>query len=208
MSVSLEIQPSRTAQKRDGYKREANCVFSARLFSSSSCRSIVRQVRSLDAWEVAQVVVEGEGGTRDLILPESRDAFVARRDLTEPLHQDFESRVHAVLGPLIRETWGADLTALSGTQLVRYRRGGHYVPHTDSDQGAFASRYFTVLCYLNDDFEGGGTSFPSLSFRATPVSGRVLVFPSQYWHCAEPVTRGEKLVFLSWVCGPVPIRWI
>ena len=208
MSVSLEIQPSRTAKQPGGYQREAHGVFSARLFGSSSCRSIVRQVRSLDAWEVAQVVVEREEGTRDLILPESRDALIARRDLTEPLHQDFESRVHALVGPLIRETWGAGLTALSGTQLVRYRRGGHYVAHTDSDQGAFASRYFTVLCYLNDDFAGGGTSFPSLSFRATPVSGRALVFPSQYWHCAEPVIGGEKLVFLSWLCGPVPLKWI
>jgi predicted 2-oxoglutarate/Fe(II)-dependent dioxygenase YbiX len=100
------------------------------------------------------------------------------------------------------------LSECQGTQLVRYKPGGHYVPHTDAGADEFANRYFTVLCYLNQDFEGGKTSFPSLNYAATPRAGKALIFPATYLHCAEPVVRGEKLILLSWVCGPVPIRWV
>ncbi|MGA8311890.1 MAG: 2OG-Fe(II) oxygenase, partial [Terriglobales bacterium] len=95
-----------------------------------------------------------------------------------------------------------------GTEIVRYSPGGHYVPHKDANELELANRYFTVLCYLNDSFEEGKTSFTSLNFTAAPAAGKTLVFPSRYLHCAEPVTRGEKFVFITWLCGPPPIKWI
>lgn len=191
-----------------GYWRDAHGVFSTRLYSGARSAAIVAEVRKRSLWEVAQVVIERDGGTVDLILPESRDAYTVKRERTEHLHEEFEARVDRVVRPLLRRAWGVELGEQSGTQMVRYTAGGHYVAHTDADEADLASRYFTVLCYLNDDFTGGETSFPSLQMRVTPVAGKVLVFPSRFWHCAEPVIRGEKFVFLTWMCGPVPVKWI
>jgi predicted 2-oxoglutarate/Fe(II)-dependent dioxygenase YbiX len=157
---------------------------------------------------VAQVLIQDEGQTRDLVLPDSRDAWTARREATEQLHLLFEKRVRSDVLPLVHDFWQVDLPHIIGTQLVRYQTGGHYVPHTDNDDGELANRYLTVLCYLNDNFEGGGTDFPSIGFRMKPSAGTAVVFPSRFWHCAEPVISGEKLVLLTWLCGPPPLRWI
>ena len=99
------------------------------------------------------------------------------------------------------------MNEVSGTQMIRYGKGGHYIPHADAGRD-LPERYFTVVCYLNDDSEGGDTSFPALGATVKPKTGQAIVFPARYLHCAEPVTRGEKFVLIAWVCGPVPIDWI
>jgi predicted 2-oxoglutarate/Fe(II)-dependent dioxygenase YbiX len=141
-------------------------------------------------------------------VPEARAALIVDRAQTAELHADFEEKVRIAIRPLIRNLWGVDLPDCNGTQLVRYITGGYFVPHQDSDEAEFASRYFTVLCYLNNDFEGGNTIFPSLKCNMRSYPGKAMIFPSQYLHAAEPVTRGEKFIFVTWMCGPVPIKWI
>jgi hypothetical protein len=189
-------------------KHEAHGVFATRLYDPAQCASIVEFAQGKDAWEAAQVVVESEGGSCDMVLPDTRVARVVNRAQTAQIHDEFEAKVSSIVIPMIRQIWGTDLSEQEGTQIVRYSAGGHYVPHKDADERELARRYFTVLCYLNDDFEGGKTNFLSLNFAATPLPGKTLVFPSRYLHCAEPVIRGEKFVFVTWVCGPVPIKWI
>jgi len=123
------------------------------------------------------------------------------------IYDDFERRVDRQIKPLIKDIWQVDLREHAGTQIIRYAPNGHYEPHTDSGLN-LNDRYFSVLCYLNDDFEGGCTFFPYLNYRATPKSGRAIVFPSRFTHCAEPVLKGEKYVALTWVVGPMPIQWL
>jgi predicted 2-oxoglutarate/Fe(II)-dependent dioxygenase YbiX len=142
------------------------------------------------------------------MLPETRSACILNRLQAAATYDEFEEKVRVVVNPLVRQIWGVDLPRQEGTQIVRYAPGGHYIPHKDADEGELANRYFTVLCYLNDSFEGGKTSFTSLNFTAVPFPGKTLVFPSRYLHCAEPVTRGEKFVFVTWLCGSLPIKWI
>jgi predicted 2-oxoglutarate/Fe(II)-dependent dioxygenase YbiX len=190
------------------YQQEAHGVFATRLYEKAECASIVEQVKDLEAWEPAQIVVESEVGTQDLLMPETRSASIVRRARAAEIHDQFEENVSSTVSPMIKEIWGVELPNSAGTQIVRYSPGGHYVAHRDANEQELANRYFTVLCYLNDGFEGGKTSFQSLHFAATPVAGKTLVFPSRYWHCAEPVTKGEKFVFVTWMCGPLPIKWI
>jgi predicted 2-oxoglutarate/Fe(II)-dependent dioxygenase YbiX len=123
------------------------------------------------------------------------------------VYEQFDRRVNNVVKPLISQVWNVELTDHSGTQMIRYGEGGHYLPHADAGED-LPDRYFTALLYLNDDFDGGHTSFPSLDAAVKPKTGQAIIFPARYLHCAEPVTRGEKFVLLTWVCGPVPINWI
>lgn len=174
------------------------------LYGKAKCRSIVEEVLRVAQWNSA-----GVGGESFSIVDAAvRAACIVNRGATTAIHDDFERTVAQIVRPALRRAWGCDLARCEGTQLVRYGSGGHYRPHKDGDDDAYASRYFTVLCYLNEDFQGGKTSFPSLGYCATPASGRALIFPSRFVHCAEPVLSGEKLVFLSWLCGPTPLRWI
>ncbi len=191
-----------------GYARESDCVFSMPLYTSRRCSALASRARKSRQWGAAEVVRHEQGGLHSISDPSARAARILEGDLSAEIGRDFEEKIYSAVVPLIKKIWNVVLTECQGTQLVRYNPGGHYVPHTDAGTDEFENRYFTVVCYLNDDFKGGKTSFPSLKYSATPATGKALIFPASYLHCAEPVIKGEKLILLSWLCGPVPVRWI
>ncbi len=190
------------------YSREAHGVFAMPLYTSRRCAALTARVRRSRQWSDAEVLRREQEGVQSAPDPAARAARVLLGALAAEMERDFEGKIHSIVGPLINKIWDVDLLECQGTQLVRYKPGGHYVPHTDAGPDEFENRYFTVLCYLNHDFVGGKTSFPSLDYSATPQAGKAIIFPSTYLHCAEPVVSGEKLILLSWVCGPIPLRWI
>lgn len=190
------------------FTEEARGVFALTLYDGAACSSIVKRLRRTGGWQSAEVR-EGseEAGYRSERRPDVRLANVLAPEHAPGVVRDFHARLNRVVKPLIKHVWGARLTKHSGTQIIRYGPGGHYEPHVDAGQD-YRERYFTVLCYLNDDYEGGGTGFPSLNHSTAPRRGKAIIFPSLYFHRAEPVVGGEKYVVLSWVNGPSRIEWI
>ena len=103
-------------------------------------------------------------------------------------------------------------------QLVHYKEGGEYKPHYDSfdfntDEGKKnwepgGQRLITVLGYLNDVDQGGGTGFPNLNIEIKASMGDVLVFNNcskhttnihpNSLHAGLPVIRGEKWAINLW----------
>jgi len=191
-----------------GYTEESHGVFATCLYEAAACASTIDYVKRLNGWESATVREEGhEGSYQSADRPESRTASILISTEGYDLIKQFESKIDDIIKPLIKQIYGINLVDHSGTQLVRYKPGGHYAVHADAGFD-LQSRYFSVLCYLNSDFEGGHTSFPSLNYSVIPESGKAIVFPSQYLHCAEPVTKGEKYVLVAWVDGPATIKWL
>jgi|SRR6476659_807391 len=190
------------------YEEVAEGILSLRLYETAACRSLLESIRGCDQWQSATVrVPSGDGAFNSAPQTDVREATILAEDQVARLLPDFDAKMNRTIKPLIKQFWGVDLLDYSGTQLVRYFPGGHYVPHVDAAQD-MEDRYFSVVCYLNSDFEGGSTWFPDLAFRVVPQSGKTIVFPSKYWHAAEPVLTGEKYVLVTWVLGPVPIKWI
>lgn len=82
-------------------------------------------------------------------------------------------------------------------RLQRYQPGMHFAPHPD---GSFVRddrerSYYTVLIYLNDDFEGGQTIFatdPEVCIE--PKAGMVLWFQHPIVHEGARVTAGTKYI--------------
>lgn len=106
-------------------------------------------------------------------------------------------------------------------QVVKYGPHGYYNPHYDAScddtpesiefEKNGGQRLLTVLCYLNDDFEGGATQFPNLNqdFKM-PVDGALFFYSLQRpdsgnqchplsLHAGMPVTRGEKYICNIWI---------
>lgn len=187
---------------------EAHGVFALTLYDSATCSSIVKRLRALRSWQGAEVREGSEAeGYQSGSRPDVRLARVLAPARAPGIIRDFHARMNRVIKPLIEQIWGVKLTGHSGTQIIRYGPGGDYEAHADAGHD-LQYRYFTVLCYLNDDYEGGSTRFPSLNHATAPRCGKVILFPSLYFHCAEPVIKGEKYVLLSWVNGPLRIEWI
>jgi prolyl 4-hydroxylase len=99
-------------------------------------------------------------------------------------------------------------------QLTSYSKGQLYEAHsdafTDKDLEALkdGQRTNTVLVYLNDDFEGGGTYFPFLSKIVKAKKGRAVTWESLDdkgeidpigTHGGLPVMNGRKYISNLWV---------
>jgi Rps23 Pro-64 3,4-dihydroxylase Tpa1-like proline 4-hydroxylase len=72
--------------------------------------------------------------------------------------------------------------------------------HTDTgaEYDEINNKYskFTVLTYLNDDYEGGNTKFFDYNFKETvkinPKKNRTLIFDIDLYHSGEEVKEGNK----------------
>jgi hypothetical protein len=93
-------------------------------------------------------------------------------------------------------------TVLAEIQIVRYRAGGRYVDHRDSPAPGATPRALSLVCYLNDDFTGGATTFSEPDIALNPLSGATAVFPPEFLHGAQAVTAGTKYVITAWYHVP------
>ena len=104
-------------------------------------------------------------------------------------------------------------------QVVKYEPGGFYNEHHDSccddtdHCRDFArqsgQRVLTILIYLNDEFEGGHTSFPNLGLNLKADKyGGIVFYPLELGgnrchpnslHKGTPVTSGTKYICNIWV---------
>lgn len=116
---------------------------------------------------------------------------------------------------------GAPLACLEMPQVLHYDVGQEFVLHCDfldpqalrEEIARNGQRVATILIYLNDDFEGGQTSFPRLGLNHRGETGDALIFGSidgagrpdpRSQHAGCPPTRGEKWVFSQWVRDRAP----
>jgi prolyl 4-hydroxylase len=93
-------------------------------------------------------------------------------------------------------------------QVLRYRPGGEYKPHFDAIPGFANQRVLTMIVWLNDDYEGGETCFPTPGLKLRGAAGDALLFRNTgadgrrdpaAGHAGLPVTRGEKLIASRWI---------
>jgi hypothetical protein len=78
--------------------------------------------------------------------------------------------------------------------VAQYQPGDSFQVHSDGvyvrDPGV--SSIFSVLIYLNGDFEGGETNFPDLKRVITPEAGAALIFGHAHRHAGQPIASGVK----------------
>jgi hypothetical protein len=104
------------------------------------------------------------------------------------------------------------------SQVLHYEPGQEFKPHHDyfdpsaegfqNEISVRGQRVMTFLIYLNDEFTGGETRFPSLGFNYRGGIGDAIVFASVdpdgrpsplTLHAGLPPASGEKWIFSQWV---------
>ena len=96
--------------------------------------------------------------------------------------------------------------------LTRYRPGMHYGAHADAAYlqlpGGTVRSDLSCTVFLNDpaDYDGGALHIrladASIRFKLEP--GQAIVYPSDTLHEVEPVTRGERLVAITFIQSRIP----
>jgi hypothetical protein len=86
-------------------------------------------------------------------------------------------------------------------QVLEYSSDQEYKFHHDTSNDPSSKEYhrkISIVLYLNDGFEGGGTEFPHQTFKPSPGYG--LLFPSNWCfpHSGQKVLSGKKRVAVTW----------
>lgn len=79
-------------------------------------------------------------------------------------------------------------------------RGDYFRPHRDNSTPQTEHRKFALTLNLNDDFEGGGVTFPEygdMVYHTGP--GGAVVFSCSLLHEALPVAKGTRYVLLTFL---------
>jgi len=113
---------------------------------------------------------------------------------------------------------GIPIQNYENIHIVKYEIGGEYKEHHDffppntdyykSTTGNSGQRTHSILFYLNDNFTGGETNFPTKKIKVTPRTGRMLVWQNMHengeldyesLHAGLPVESGTKYIAIVWV---------
>lgn len=115
--------------------------------------------------------------------------------------------VHAINRRLAQVTgtqvdWGEPL------HVLRYDPGQEYRPHIDALPGEANQRHWTVLVYLNEEYEGGATRFDLAGVEFRGAQGDALIFRNvldsgaadlRSRHAGLPVSSGTKWLATRWI---------
>ncbi|WP_245119047.1 2OG-Fe(II) oxygenase [Hymenobacter volaticus] len=138
-------------------------------------------------YELAKV--NTSGGARVITgIRNNNRAFHKSEELAEQLWDKVQPFVPAQIG---------NSNAIGLNELFRfyrYQRGHQFKGHYDESyiRNELESSYFTFMIYLNDNFQGGDTTFQGL--RVQPKQGMALLFLHSLYHEGSEVTQGVKYV--------------
>jgi hypothetical protein len=61
------------------------------------------------------------------------------------------------------------------------------------------------MTYLNDDFEGGNTTFVHHNIDIKPTTGKTLIWPAEWTHAHKGniVESGTKYIATGWIHLPI-----
>ena len=114
---------------------------------------------------------------------------------------DLSTRFHARLLELDTVTPEQFLRANTLIMAGHYEVGDSFGLHTDTglyyDERRREKSRWTLLIYLNDDFEGGETVFYDTNTCSgarsiQPRAGMALLFDIDLWHSGQPLRSGRK----------------
>lgn len=100
------------------------------------------------------------------------------------------------LSPLVPQSIGnSNVTGLNEMfRFYRYNPKEEFKLHRDQSfiRNEQEASYYTFMIYLNDNFEGGETTFANNSIR--PSTGMALIFLHSLEHAGSPIIKGTKYV--------------
>ncbi|RPD47647.1 2OG-Fe(II) oxygenase [Hymenobacter sediminis] len=148
-------------------------------------------------YELAKVNTAGGARVKTGVRNNNR-AFHRSEELAQTIWEKGQPFIPAHLG---------NSTAIGLNELFRfyrYQRGHQFKGHFDESyvRNEEEASYFTFMVYLNDNFQGGDTTFRGL--RIQPKQGMALIFLHSLFHEGSEVTQGVKYVLRTDVMYRTP----
>lgn len=184
--------------------RHPRVVVFGDLLSDDECEALIASARERLA---RSLTVETKTGGEALNVDRTSDGMFFTRG-ENPVVQRIEARIARLLH------WPVEFG--EGLQILRYSPGAQYRPHYDYFDPAEpgtptilrrgGQRLATLVIYLHEPEQGGGTTFPDVGLEVAPRRGTGVFFsyerpdPStRTLHGGAPVLAGEKWVATKWL---------
>ncbi|KAF1022914.1 MAG: hypothetical protein GAK30_00853 [Paracidovorax wautersii] len=184
--------------------RHPRVVLFGNLLDAAECEALIAAARP--RMQRSMTVASQTGGEEINEDRTSSGMFFARGE------SDVVQRIEARIARLLN--WPVDNG--EGLQVLRYGVGAEYKPHYDYFDPAEpgtprilargGQRVGTLVIYLNEPEQGGGTTFPDASFEVAPRRGHAVFFSyarpeasTRTLHGGAPVLRGEKWIATKWL---------
>ena len=151
------------------------------------------------------------------VLSETGDVASDNRDSEQIWLEDNKHYVVAKIANLSAKITQKPLNHMEHLQFLKYNKGGYFKEHYDPEinyKSDTNDRIYTIIIYLNDDFEGGETYFKNLNILIKPKKGKAVIFKSldengkilkKSLHQGSKVTSGTKYMCNKWIhlskCG-------
>jgi predicted 2-oxoglutarate/Fe(II)-dependent dioxygenase YbiX len=165
------------------------------LYTGLECADLLATVR--DASWLAATVNTAAGRQVNEQVRDSLTAIVRDPALTTQLWH----RIQPHLPASMSAEWGSvrqvvrPVGLYEPLRIYRYEVGHHFGLHSDQSYARDHLRsLLTLMVYLDDDFDGGETTFPDQHETVVPVTGDALWFQHAVLHAGTKVTRGTKHV--------------
>ena len=122
---------------------------------------------------------------------------------------ELEMKVTATVNELLKSNFFPN----QEIQITKYSIGGFYKEHFDAfldhQEDGRKQRLISAIIYLNDNFNGGETTFDRLKFSIPPRTGKLIIFKNcigdtnyihpNSLHSSEEITKGQKFVATLWL---------
>ena len=172
-------------------------VLFSKLFTPDECHYLARAAAPMLS---PAVVVDPKSGAQRSDPVRICDSAGFTLPLENPAVHALNQRIAAASGT----TWAQG----EPLQVLRYRTGGEYKPHFDALPGLANQRILTMIVWLNEDYEGGETTFMKTGAKLKGQTGDALLFRNAIangardddaGHAGLPVTKGEKWIASRWI---------
>jgi PKHD-type hydroxylase len=163
---------------------------------SDTCNQIIAELSGIEAHD-AKIGIEG--AEKDLYTRNANIRFGGSDYWLGDKFQSFAMQANKECN------WDYVVTGHENVQLAEYGPEQHYHWHTDTFTlaGKPIERKITVVCLLNDEFEGGEFQVRLYSDYTAPLEkGTIIAFPSILEHRVIPVTSGVRYSATMWFNGP------
>jgi len=163
---------------------------------SDTCTQAIAELSGIEAKDAAMGIdgAEKNHNTRNTNVRFAQQDFWLAKDFVSFAHQ-----ANQVC------KWDYNITGQENIQFAEYGPEQHYAWHTDTFAlaGTPTDRKITIVCLLNDEFEGGQFQVRLCNDYTAPLEkGTIIAFPSILEHRVIPVTSGVRYSATMWLNGP------
>ena len=153
-------------------------------------------------------VLDNENSSKDKIVTKESSGRVTDHVSIDGMPGEILSVFNHIYTRVLEPFYNVEFEWYERPQILRYSAGGKYNQHADSEHWIkeknewirSQDRDYSVLLYLNEEYEGGELEFTNFKYKIKPKTGMLIGFPAdhRYLHAALPTLSGMRYVIVSW----------